>query len=305
MPEPSPVVTTHEDESASEKDARLALDAANQTKLGLVLQLQLGLMHFGALFVVDPKRQGLQDQWINWLQKAAPAYSQIGDLSQNPAGSGGAPGAVDPPRHHHHVQDADAAGAGGAPAAPPPKLNLAELKAQAISSSLISKYLQFRAWGSSDQGNWSVAGIPSLYKAAILDPSRTPPTEATLGYWDVYIHMANADEKDPDKWSQVDYPPLAFGRATDDYTLEPSTEKLEGLIKIAVAYPNYPGVKDWYAQIQTLLDAYKAQHAPAQTASAVAAPATNSAISVSEVQQGDATIVTTHTNSAPVNPPPH
>ncbi len=110
-----------------------------------------------------------------------------------------------------------------------------------------------------------------------------------------------------DRWNQVDYPPLAFGRACDDYTIEPSSEKLEGLIKLASSYPTYPSVKDWYTQIQTLLDDYTKKHGsppPTQQAT-TAAPATNSNVVVTEVQQGDATIITTHTNSASATPPGH
>jgi hypothetical protein len=309
MPDPSPIVTTHEDESASEKAARLALDQSNVTKLGLVLQLQLGLMHYGGLFILDPKRQGLQEAWAAWLQKAAQVYTQIGDLTPGVPGAGAVPGAV---HHHHHANaeggegEAGGGGAPAAPAAPPARLNLAELKSQAISNSIIVKYLSFQAFGSSDQGQWSVSGIPGLYKTAVLDPSRTSPTAETLTKWDIYIAMLNADQKDQDTWNQTIYPPLAFNRALDDYAIEPNTEKLEGLIKLVSAYPTYPGAKDWLAQIKTMIDAYKSQHAPAPADTpAAAAPATNSAVSVTQVQQGDAMIITTHTNSAPVNPAPH
>jgi len=305
LPDPSPVITQHASETVSERAAREALDQAAVTKLGTVLQLHCGLMHFGGLFVVDPKRAGLQDQWVAWLQKAAPVYDQLGPLPEPVRGAGN-PG-VTPPFHHHRMADP---AAGGAPnAAPPPKpMTLSELKAKALQDSIISKYLSFKNWGAEGQGGWAVQDLPRLYRANVLDPLRVTPSDATLAAWDVYIGMMNADVTDNGQWSQTDYPPLQFERAYDDYTIAPSTEKLEGLIKIVNAVPTHAQADDWIARIHKLLDDYRAHHGGSAIASESSGPATATTkdpnVTISTEQQGDATIITTHTNTAPVNPAP-
>ena len=77
LPEPTPVVTQNENETATEKDARLALDQGNLTRLGTALELQCGLLHFGAIFVTKPDTAGLQDAWVAWLKTAAQTYLQL------------------------------------------------------------------------------------------------------------------------------------------------------------------------------------------------------------------------------------
>jgi len=42
LPDPTPVVTEHTDETETEKEARLAVDQANLSRLGAVLQLHAG-----------------------------------------------------------------------------------------------------------------------------------------------------------------------------------------------------------------------------------------------------------------------
>lgn len=76
-PDPSSVVKANEEETATEKATRMALDQANLSSLGTTLQLQCGLLHYGALFVVDPNRKGLQDEFAAWLAKAAQSYPQL------------------------------------------------------------------------------------------------------------------------------------------------------------------------------------------------------------------------------------
>ena len=62
--------------------------------------------------------------------------------------------------------------------------------------------------------------------------------------------MANADEKDNDKWAhEVDFPPLQFDRACDDYAVTPSTEKLEGLVNLIKANPTNPHADDWFTRV--------------------------------------------------------
>ena len=150
--------------------------------------------------------------------------------------------------------------------------------------------------------------LPKLYRANVLDPLRTPPTQATLDAWDAYSTMMNADVKDSNEWNQTVYPPLQFERACDDYAIAPSTEKLEGLIKIVNAVPTHAQADDWIARIHKLLDDYRAHHGGSAIASESSGPATATTkdpnVTISTEQQGDATIITTHTNTAPVNPAP-
>jgi hypothetical protein len=308
LPDPSPVVTQHASETVSERAAREAVDQAAISKLGMLLQLHCGLMHYGALFVLDPKRAGLQEQWVSWLQKAAPLYAQLAPLPEPVVGGnpGGAP-------HRHKKDLADAGGGGGANGQPPPKpVSLPDLKAKTLHDSIISRYLSFKKWGDGEQGGWAVKDLPRLYRTNVLEPLRVTPNDATLASWDVYIGMMNADEPENDRWAQTVYPPLHFDRACDDYTISPSTEKLEGLIKIVSASPTHPQADDWIARIHKLLDDYRAHHGGSAIAAQLpgaATPTKDPNVTISTEQQGDATIVTTHTNSvanpAPPAPPAH
>jgi hypothetical protein len=200
------------------------------------------------------------------------------------------------------------------------------MREKTMRDSIIGKFLGFRSWGdrppdagsasgsasdSKDQGGWAVRDLPKLYRANVLEPLRVVPTTATLEAWDTYIAMANADERDNDRWNETVYPPLQFDRACDDYAVAPSTEKLEGLVNLIKANPTNSHADDWIARVRLLMDAYRASHGgPAMTAEnpatvpAPSATATNPNVIVTTVQQGDATIITTHTNTAPVAPAP-
>jgi hypothetical protein len=310
---PTPVATQHEEESLTEKEARLAIDQANLARLAAVLQLHCGLMHYAALFVVKPDQKGLQNDWVAWLTSAAQIYPQTSvpavPADQNPKPSKKKKGDEDGP----------------AVLIRPPPFDPAGMKGKALRDSVISKFLGFKAWpdtglnagnasGSSfdskDPGGWSVKDLPKLYRTNVLEPLRASPTTATLAAWDAYIAMANADEKDNDQWNQVDYPPLQFDRACDDYAIAPDTEKLEGLVNLIKANPTNPHADEWITRVHQLLTDYRAQHGgnapdaqnPATPAPSV--PAANPNVSVTTEQQGDATIITTHTNSAPTNAQP-
>lgn len=315
LPDASPIVTQHAAETVSERAAREALDQAVLTKLGTLLELHCGLMHFGAFFVLDPKKDGLNDQWVAWLKRAAPIYIQMNPLPDITFGGGGNPGGAVPAFHRHRKDQADTGGSGGAGgggqnAPPPPRpLSLAELKAKTLHDSIISKYLMFKKWGDGEQGGWSVKDLPRLYRTNVLDPLRVTPNADTLASWDVYIAMMNADEADNERWNQTDYPPLQFERACDDYAISPSTEKLEGLINIVKASPTNSQADDWIARIHKLLDDYRAKHGGSAVAAQSAVPTTTSTkdpnVTVTTEQQGDATIIITHTNSTanPAQPP--
>lgn len=295
LPDPSPVVKANEDETETEKEERLAFDQANVARLATALQLQCGLMHYGALFVVKPDQAGLQDAWVGWLKTAALTYPKLN------VPNGGQPAQPEPKRKHK-TED-------GTPVAQsrPPPFNPVDEENKALKDTLITKYLTFNAWGDKEQGGWSVHELPKLYRTNVLEPLRVTPTQATLDAWDTYIAMANADEKDNDKWNQEVFPPLQFDRACDDYLATPSTEKLEALVNLIKANPTNPHADDWIARVSKLMDDYRTSHggAPstAQTPSATTnASPSNPNVTVTTVQQGDMTIITTHTNSAPANP---
>jgi hypothetical protein len=308
MPDPAPVQTENEDESASEKDARLAVDQWNLTHLGIILQLQCGMLHYGATFVTDPKRAGLHDDWVEWLKKAAQIYQQLGV----PAPTRPQPN-KDQQQGDDHKKKHDGnggGGGGGAPATPPaPAPNPADPKTTVMRDTLITKFLGFKAWGDKEQGGWAVKDLPQLYRANVLEPSRAKPTEDTLSYWTAYIAMLNADEPDNDKWNQEVYPPLAFDRATDDYSISPSTEKLEAMINIIKAFPTSPHSEEWADHVNQLIDKYSASHggsasstSSSDSGSGATTPTTDPNVTVTTQQQGDMTIVTTHTNAAPASP---
>jgi hypothetical protein len=311
MPDPTPVVTEHTDETASEKAARLAKDQAKLARLGTVLQLHCGLMHYAALFVVKPEQKGLQGEWLAWLPKAAQIYPQLAVPSENSDQT--SPDQT--PHSHKWKKNAQDNPPGVTPVS-------GDMKTQTMRDSIIGKFLGFNAWddkelnaggasGSSsdgkDPGGWSVKDLPKLYRANVLEPLRASPTPATLAAWDAYIAMANTDEPDNDKWNQVDYPPLEFDRACDDYAVTPSTEKLEGLVNLIKANPTNPQADDWISRVHKMMDDYRAHHGGNATEAQSPAPASSSPIgnpdvNVTTEQQGDMTIITTHTNtnSAPV-----
>ncbi len=293
MPDPSPIVTQNEDETPTEKQARLAFDQANLTRLGTVLQLQCGLMHYAALFVVKPNQPGLQNDWVTWLKSAAQLYPQIAVPAQPDA----------PPQEHHKKRREDGQGNAKAQTRPPP-FDPSDVAGKAMKDTAISKFLAFNAWGDKEQGGWAVKDLPKLYRTNVLEPLRASPTADTLAAWDAFIAMANADEKDNDKWNQVVYPPLQFDRACDAYSIAPSTDKLEALVNLVKANPTYPKVDDWISRVSQLMGDYRSHHgggpASAQnpagpTPSNIAAGGTN----VTVTKEGDMTIITTNTNSAP------
>lgn len=312
MPDPSPVVTQHASETVSERAAREALDQAALSKLGTLLQLHCGLMHYGAVFVLDPKKDGLHEEFVAWLQKAASIYTAMNPLPDLTFGGGYQGQGAPMHRHKKDLSDPNggggAGGGGGGQGGPPaPKgLSLAELKAKTIHDSVISRYLAFKKWGDGEQGGWAVKDIPRLYRANVLEPLRVTPTASTLAAWDIYIAMMNADEKDAERWNQAVYPPLQFDRACDDYAIYSGTEKLEGLINIVKASPTHPQADEWITRIHKLLDDYRAKHGGANTLQAsipATTPAKDPNVTISTEQQGDATIVTTHTNTT-ANPAP-
>jgi hypothetical protein len=302
MPAPTPVTTEYETESASERDARQAKDKANYDTLAALLQVHCGLLHFGGIMITDPNRKGVQDDFNAWLARAAQAYPQLSAAAAPPPGDNG--DADKGSKHHRHaVPNADT----GTATVPP--VNLGDVMSMTTGGSLITKFLNFaNAWKDKGQASWSVKSIPALYKSNILDPSRATPTETTLANWDVYIAMMQADEPDKDKWTSTDYPPLQFERAYDEYAVTPGTEKLEALVQFIHANPTNPGADDWLKRTRALLDAYRASHGGAPSAVVQntppppPAPPTPGGVVVTTQQQGDAQIIITHTNGAPVNP---
>ena len=307
VPDPTPVMTVHESESATEKDARLALDQANLSRFTAALQLHCGLMHYAALFVVKPDQKGLQDDWVAWLKSAAQIYPQLG-MPAVPSPPKPEPKKKKTDRDDRDDRDKEREKESPPVVVRPPPFNPAELKGKAMRDSLISKFLDFQAWGDKEQGGWSVLNLPGFYRATVLEPLRASPTAATLAAWDVYIGMVNADETDNDRWNQVVYPPLEFDRACDDCTVAPSTEKLEKLVNIIRANPTYPHVDDWIAHAHQMMEDYRMRREGKTTTasnSEVTSSSSDPNVTVTTVHQGDMTIITTHTNSAPItNAPP-
>ena len=307
LPEPAPVITTHTEETATEKAARQAIDQANLARLGAVLQLHCGLMHFAALFVVKPDQKGLQNDWVAWLKTVPPIYLQLVMPPSTAATTADNPDPNADTNNGERKRRGQGGPGGGGPRTPAVPFNPDNLKALAMVDSLISKYLAFNVWGEKEQGKWAVKDLPKLYRTNVLDPLRTPPTDATLAAWDAYISLANADERDDTTWSKVIYPPLQFDRASDDYAISPSTEKLEVLVNLIKANPTDPNADSWIARVGKLMDDYRASHggspAIAQNPTPTTpAPPADPNVTVTTQQDGDATIIITHTNSAPVNP---
>jgi hypothetical protein len=293
MPSPAPVVTAHENETATERSAREAVDKATQARLGAMLQLHCGLLHYGALFIVKPTQKGLQNDFVTWLRSASASYPQINTTTSS----------ASEPAPRSRKRDGNGGGGQQAP------FNFGDIKGKTLHDSIIAKFLGFNAWGDKDQGKWAVGGLPDLFRANVLDPSRNSPTAETLAAWDIFIAMRNSDVTDNDQWNQVIYPPLQFDRASDDYTIAPATEKLEGLVNIIKANPTHPKADDWIARVKSFLESYAASHggarttsAPAPTPAATNAAPANPNVTVTTQQQGDMTIITTHTNSAPAGP---
>ena len=312
----TPVQKENENETQSEKEARLAADQIDLSRMGIAVQLHCGIMHYAALFVVKPDQKGLQNEWVAWLKSTAQIYPQLAlppiNNDQNPD-----------PQKNKRERDNNQPKLKREPSFYPE-----DMKGKAMRDSVISKFLGFNAWdennqggntaqaspasaSKSDPGGWSVRDLPKLYRTNVLDPLRTSPTAATLAAWDAYIAMANADERDTDKWNQVVYPPLQFDRACDDYAIAPNTEKLEELVNLIKANPTCPSADDWISRVGKLLDDYRVRHGgkPLNAQSpttAPTAPTGNPNVTVTTEQQGDATIITTHTNtnSAPVAPVP-
>lgn len=296
MPETAPVETKYEHETPSEREAREAQDKAKLSSLGLVVELHCGLMRYGASFVVHPDEAGLHDAWIAWLKSAAQLYPQIksDDDLQPP-----------PPS-----QPSSKASAGKPQAAPPARKEtvIMDFKKATVRDSGISNYLGFHGWADKEQGAWNVKGIPDLYRKEVLDPLRVTPSADTLAAWDVYIAMKNVDQPDNDKWTQNDYPSLAFDRACDDYAITPSMDKLMAVVSIIKANPVHPKLDEMIAHAHQLVSDYRGRHGGtvpvAQGAATPSAPPTDPNVVVTKTVEGDMTIITTHTNTPPANPVP-
>jgi hypothetical protein len=247
-PDPAKVRTAYEHETPTEEAARVAVDQQTMASFDGTLQLHCGMMRLAALFVTNPKAPTLQDDWLAWLKSAAQNYPQmaatVSDSRTTPDDDKDAPGGG---HHHHHAED---------DGKPNPT---AAIRKMTMSQSPISNYLGFHGWGDKEQGKWSVADVPDLYRKQILEPLRKSPTAATLAAWDVYIAMMNADQPDQDQWTSVDYPALQFDKDCDDFNSAPSTEKLETLVGIIKANPDHPMEDQWFKRVQDLLKTFQEQ----------------------------------------------
>jgi hypothetical protein len=132
-----------------------------------------------------------------------------------------------------------------------------EFKTTTMKSSIIGSYLGFDGWGNSEYGKWAVSDLPRLYHDLILQPLRTQPTPETLDAWDAYIAMEQADEVDQNKWTQEDEPALAFERASDDFAIEPTMDKLTILDAIIKGNPSNDHLDDWITRMQAMIATYR------------------------------------------------
>jgi hypothetical protein len=167
-----------------------------------------------------------------------------------------------------------------------------------MQDSPIGTYLGFHGWGNKDQGGWSVHDVPKFYHDQILEPLRHPAVAAALPAWDVYIAMRNADEPDADKWNNEEYPDLAFSRASDDFNLAPSTDKLQAIVELLKAHADSPKIDDWISQAHAMAEVLRARKAgvAAPTASATNAPSQmDSSVPVTNAPVTATTASTTNT----------
>ena len=131
------------------------------------------------------------------------------------------------------------------------------LKEVAMRDSVVSSYLGFHGWGDGKPGSWTVSDLPKLYHDLVLQPLRQTPTQDTLDAWDTYIAMRQADQTDHDKWTQEDEPELAFDRGSDDFTLQPTMDKLATLDAIIKGNPTSDHLDEWLKRMQEMIAAYR------------------------------------------------
>jgi hypothetical protein len=131
------------------------------------------------------------------------------------------------------------------------------LKQVTMRDSLIAGYLGFHGWGNSEQGGWAIKDLPKLYHDLVLQPMRNPPGPGTLEAWDTYMAMLQADEPDPNHWSQVVEPPLDFDRASDDFAIEPTMDKLQQIDQIIKANPGSDHLDEWIGRARKMIATYQ------------------------------------------------
>ena len=130
-------------------------------------------------------------------------------------------------------------------------------KATTMKDSIIGSYLGFHSWGDTEYGKWAVSDLPKIYHDLILQPLRAQPTQETLEAWDAYIAMEQADEVDPQKWTQEDEPALAFERAADDFAIQPTMDKLATLDTIIKGNPSNEHLDDWITRMRAMIATYR------------------------------------------------
>lgn len=127
------------------------------------------------------------------------------------------------------------------------------LKNVGMKESLIGKFLGFHGWGASDQGAWSVQDIPSLYRQQVLEPLRNPPVPAALDAWNIYMAMIQADDADPDHFTQVTLPALTFDRTADDFAIRPTMDKLQVIDQIIKSNPTSDRLGNWITRAKQMI----------------------------------------------------
>ena len=313
LPDLTPVETEHEHETPGEKSAREAKDAGNLAALAKAAQLHCGLLRFAVLFVVKPDAPGLHDDWAAWLKTAVQIYPQIKDAitsaeteTGQDANSNNPNPADNPTGHHHNGGNGGNGQNGGGGRHRRGDMGLLETLLQmTMKDSIIGKYLNFRGWEEKEQGGWKVADMAAIYRKEILDPLRTAKSPDIFAAWDVYINLRQSDASDSDKWTSEDYPELIFEKDSDDFALTPGIDKLAVLVGLLKANPNHPKIEAMTAQVHQMMEDLRAKKAgSSQTGTTTTATTAGPNVTVTTATDGDATIITTKTNAAPVAPKP-
>ena len=130
------------------------------------------------------------------------------------------------------------------------------LKNVTMKDSVISRYLGFHGWGTSDEATWSIELLPSLYRQLVLEPLRNPPTPGVVEAWNTYIAMVQSDDPDSTHFAQVTEPALDFDRAADDFTLRPSMDKLQVIDQIIKSNPTNDQLDKWIARARQMIAVY-------------------------------------------------
>jgi hypothetical protein len=119
-------------------------------------------------------------------------------------------------------------------------------------SPLVRRYGQDQLLGK-DFKEWSVQGMPELFRTWILDPARAARARDIGKTWDAYIVLNHAESGNPDKWENERLPWLLFQKQADEYRVAPDVMPLTRLVEIMKQHPAHPRFKEMQAITGELL----------------------------------------------------